>query len=85
MNQTFGSNSTMHSFFRFDTGDMNKTGTRMFVSYMRNNAEKWKGGGNQFMQQVNAKLVQPIGQESQISALFDWGDLDRCPVSGPVV
>lgn len=77
VNQTFGSNSTMHSFFRFDSGDMNRTGTRMFVSYMRNNAEKWKGGGNQFMQQVNAKLVQPIGEESQISALFDWGDLDQ--------
>ncbi|MCP1195075.1 TonB-dependent receptor [Acetobacter senegalensis] len=75
--QTFGSSMNMHTFIRFDTGDLNKTGTRMYASYMRNNLNKWKGGGNQFMQQVNAKIVQPIGEDSHISAIFDWGDLDQ--------
>ncbi|GEN63368.1 TonB-dependent receptor [Acetobacter oeni] len=77
LGQTFGSNLTMHTFIRLDSGDLNKTGTRMYVSYMRNDENKWKGGGNQFMQQANAKLVQPIGHDSQISALFDWGDLEQ--------
>ncbi|MXV44907.1 TonB-dependent receptor [Saccharibacter sp. 17.LH.SD] len=73
--QTFGSNSLYHSFFRFDSGKLNKTGTKFFVSYMRNQGEKWKGGGDQFVQQVNAKLVQPLNDHSQISAFFDWDAL----------
>ncbi|MFT8676613.1 MAG: TonB-dependent receptor [Acetobacter sp.] len=73
--QSFGSNALYHSFFRFDSGKLNETGTKFFVSYMRNDTDKWKGGGDQFMQQVNAKLVQPIGQQSQISAFFDWDAL----------
>lgn len=75
ISQTFGSNALFHSFFRFDSGRLNDTGTKFFVSYMRNQGEKWKGGGDQFVQQVNAKLVQPINQHSQISAFFDWDAL----------
>lgn len=73
--QTFGSNALFHSFFRVDSGQLNKSGTKFFVSYMRNQGEKWKGGGDQFMQQVNAKLVQPVGEHSQITAFFDWDAL----------
>ncbi|QDH17876.1 TonB-dependent receptor [Swingsia samuiensis] len=73
--QSFGSNSLYHSFFRFDSGKLNSSGTKFFVSYMRNDTNKWKGGGDQFMQQVNAKIVQPIGQSSHVSAFFDWDDL----------
>jgi len=75
INQTFGSNALFHSFFRFDSGRLNRTGTKFFVSYMRNDTDKWKGGGDQFMQQVNAKLVQPIGTQSEITAFFDWDQL----------
>ncbi|WP_291366417.1 TonB-dependent receptor [Acetobacter sp. UBA5411] len=73
--QTFGSNAMYHSFFRVDSGKLNDSGTKFFASYMRNDTDKWKGGGDQFMQQVNAKLVQPIGTQSQVSAFFDWDQL----------
>ncbi|MBB2205794.1 TonB-dependent receptor domain-containing protein [Gluconacetobacter takamatsuzukensis] len=74
--QTFGSNAAFHTFLRADSGDLNPTGTRFYLSYMRNDTGKWKGGGNQFAQQVNAKFLQPIGNDSKISALFDWSDKD---------
>ncbi|GBR46768.1 TonB-dependent receptor [Neokomagataea thailandica] len=74
--QTFGSNALYHSFFRFDSGRLNPTGTRFFVSYMRNQTGKWKGGGDQFMQQVNARIVQPVRSSSEISAYFNWDALN---------
>ncbi|AHI25555.1 heme receptor [Komagataeibacter xylinus] len=75
--QTFGSNKMYHTFFRFDSGALNKTGTKFYASYMRNETGKWKGGSDQFMQQVNAKIVQPIGQDSKITAFFDWDNLQQ--------
>ncbi|MBB2168596.1 TonB-dependent receptor plug domain-containing protein [Gluconacetobacter aggeris] len=75
VNQTFGSNSMFHTFARVDSGALNDTGTRFYVSYSRNDMHKWKGGGNDFTQQVNAKLVQPVGADSSVSAYFDWSDL----------
>ncbi|MCX5616040.1 TonB-dependent receptor plug domain-containing protein [Bombella sp. TMW 2.2559] len=59
--QTFGSNALFHSFFRFDSGRLNESGTKFYVSYMRNQGDKWKGGGDQFMQQVNASWSSPSG------------------------
>ncbi|MBB2190083.1 TonB-dependent receptor [Gluconacetobacter azotocaptans] len=73
--QTFGSNSLFHTFIRLDSGKLNSSGTKFFVSYMRNDTDKWKGGGIQFMQQVNAKVVQPVGENSRISAFFDYSNL----------
>ncbi|MFT8643259.1 TonB-dependent receptor [Gluconacetobacter sp.] len=70
--QTFGSNALYHTFIRVDSGALNHTGTKFYVSYMRNDTEKWKGGGNQFFQQANAKFVQPIGEDSKISSFFDF-------------
>jgi len=75
ISQTFGSNSTFHTFIRLDSGKLNASGTKFFVSYMRNDTQKWKGYGNQFLQQVNAKLVQPIGQSSSVSVFYDYSDL----------
>ncbi|WP_244192063.1 TonB-dependent receptor [Komagataeibacter sucrofermentans] len=75
INQGFGSFDTFHTYARVDSGDLNKTGTRFYASYMRNDQQRWKGYGEQFYQQVNAKLVQPIGQSSSVSAYFDWSDL----------
>jgi len=72
LSQTFGSNSTYHTFVRFDSGDLNPIGTRFYTSYMRNDTMMWKNYGEQFLQQVNAKLVQPIGHASEISAFFNW-------------
>ncbi|WP_198133318.1 TonB-dependent receptor [Novosphingobium nitrogenifigens] len=73
--QGFGSYSNFHTFVRLESGDLNDTGTRFYVSYMRNTQDKWKGYGGSFYQQVNAKLVQPIGSDSSLTAYFNWSDL----------
>ncbi|MFT9147487.1 MAG: TonB-dependent receptor [Acetobacter sp.] len=75
--QSFGSNQNFHTFIRFDSGKLNASGTKFYVSYMRNDSQMWKGYGDQFLQQVNAKFVQPIGERSKISAFFDWSDLHQ--------
>ncbi|GBQ23776.1 TonB-dependent receptor [Gluconacetobacter sacchari DSM 12717] len=77
VSQTFGSNATYHTFVRIDSGKLTPSGTKFFVSYMRNDTDKWKGYGDQFMQQVNAKLVQPIGNSSSISVFYDYSDLSQ--------
>ncbi|ATU71502.1 outer membrane heme receptor [Gluconacetobacter sp. SXCC-1] len=74
---TGGSNSTTHAYIRLDSGKLNSTGTKFYVSYMRNDTKLWKGYGNQFFQQVNLKLVQPIREESSVSLLFDWADVQQ--------
>ncbi|MBM9401046.1 TonB-dependent receptor [Gluconacetobacter azotocaptans] len=75
--QGFGSYSAFHTFARVDSGALNHSGTRFYVSYMRNDTNRWKGAGDQFYQQLNAKFLQPIGNDSSISAYFDWGDLHQ--------
>ncbi len=77
VSQSFGSNSTYHTFVRADSGALNSSGTKFFVSYMRNDTQRWRGSGEQFYQQVNAKLIQPVGKDSSIEAYFDWDDLHQ--------
>ncbi len=77
ISQSFGSNSTYHTFIRADSGVLNSSGTSFFVSYMRNDTQRWRGSGEQFYQQVNAKLLQPVGEDSSIEAYFDWDDLHQ--------
>lgn len=76
VSQVFGSFNAFRTFARFDSGELNKSGTRFYASYMRIDSGKWKGEGTQFQQQVNFKLYQPIGEDSHISALFDWSDME---------
>ncbi|WP_323990449.1 TonB-dependent receptor [Nguyenibacter sp. L1] len=73
--QGFGSYGLFHTFARFDSGALNASGTKFFASYMRNDSRYWRGYGENFMQQINVKLVQPIGQHSRVAAFFDWSDL----------
>ena len=80
--QSFGSNSMFHTFIRLDSGELNKRGTRFFVSYMRNDTKKWKGVGNQFEQQADFKLLQPINQSSSVSVFFNWSDLEQYAYQG---
>lgn len=74
---TGGSNATTHAYMRFDSGILNSSGTKFYASYMRNNTELWKGVGEQFVQQVNTKLVQPIGHDSKVSVFFDYSDVQQ--------
>ncbi|NHN87182.1 TonB-dependent receptor [Acetobacter conturbans] len=75
--QTGGSNGSVHTFIRFDSGKLNSSGTKFYASYMRNDTQLWKGQGDQFLQQVNFKLVQPIREESRVSLFFDYSDLSQ--------
>ncbi|GCE82568.1 TonB-dependent receptor [Komagataeibacter diospyri] len=74
VSQMFGSNASFRTYGRFDTGAMNKTGTKMYISYARSDTHKWKGAGDQLQQQAEAKIVQPIGQDSRISGFMSWSN-----------
>lgn len=67
--QTFGSSSTTRTFVRLDSGRFS-TGTKAYISYSRNRADKWKGWGPQEQNQLNAKLVQ-ISGENRYSAFLN--------------
>ncbi|MFT8720291.1 TonB-dependent receptor [Acetobacter sp.] len=73
--QGFGSYSNYHTFVRVDSGDLNSIGTRFYVSYVRNDQQKWKGYGEQFQQQVSAKFIQPVAEKSSVTAYFNYYDL----------
>ncbi|MFT9257835.1 MAG: TonB-dependent receptor [Acetobacter sp.] len=74
VSQMFGSYNAFRTYARVDSGRLNASGTKFMVSYARSDGNKWKGSGEQFDQQMNAKIVQPIGQESSIKAFFNWND-----------
>ncbi|WP_246495212.1 TonB-dependent receptor domain-containing protein [Ameyamaea chiangmaiensis] len=72
--QGFGSYGMQHSYFRFDSGQLNKSGTKFFAAYARNYEKKFDAPSPGFMQQVDGKLVQPLGPNSRMSAFFNWSD-----------
>lgn len=57
----FGSDDTLRAFLRLDTGALGALGARLSLSLADQNADKWKGVGEQKQQQINAAFVQPIG------------------------
>ncbi|WP_281701780.1 TonB-dependent receptor [Acetobacter malorum] len=75
VSQSFGSYNSYRTYVRLDSGKLNDTGTRFYTSYARTDEGMWMGKGDQFMQQVDAKLVQPIGNRSRMSAFFNWSTL----------
>ncbi|MFT8775422.1 MAG: TonB-dependent receptor [Gluconacetobacter liquefaciens] len=77
VSQTFGSNAAMRTYIRLESGDLNKTGTRFYVSYARTNMDLWKGGGYNYSDQVNAKLVQPLARNSSLKLFFDWSSTQQ--------
>ncbi|MBL7235534.1 TonB-dependent receptor [Novacetimonas hansenii] len=72
VSQTFGSYNAFRTFARFDSGKLNKSGTKFYMSYDRRAEDKWLGGDSQFQQMVNTKLVQPINDHTTFKAYFDW-------------
>ena len=67
---TAGSDNTYRGFLRIDSGAL-ATGTRAYLSYSYNTADKWKGVGEQRHQQVNFKAVQPLG-EGSLTGWVNW-------------
>lgn len=69
---SYGSENTGRGFVRLDTGEL-ETGTRAYLSYMRQNGEKWKGNGIQKQDQFNFKAVQNVG-EGTLTGWINWSD-----------
>ena len=60
INATYGMNDTVHVFARPNSGELS-TGTRLSLSGVHHDADKWKGYGKQTDRKVNASIVQNIG------------------------
>lgn len=58
---TYGSDDNKRAFVGVDSGELFAGGTRLSLSYAWQDADKWKGDGVQRQHQVNARLVQPVG------------------------
>ncbi|WP_304177972.1 TonB-dependent receptor [Phenylobacterium aquaticum] len=67
---TLGSDNMYRGFLRLETGDL-PSGGRAYLSYAKQDTDKWKGYGVQKQQQIDFKFVQPIG-EGKVSAFYDW-------------
>lgn len=67
-NQTLGSNSNRRTFLRVDSGGTDFG--QFYLSYTNQNAEKWKGAGEQRLEQVNFKAVKAFG-EHRLSAFVN--------------
>jgi iron complex outermembrane receptor protein len=70
---TGGSDSTRRVHVRIDSGELGGLGTRGYLSYTDQAADKWKGVGEQNQRQVNLKVVQPLG-EATVTAFWNWSD-----------
>ena len=71
---TYGSNETYRGFVRLESGDITGQGLKGYISYGYLKTDKWKGFGEQRQHQVNAKLLQDLGDRGSISAFFDYSD-----------
>ncbi|MCW4461705.1 TonB-dependent receptor [Sphingomonas sp. BT-65] len=69
---TYGSENTVRLFGRIDTGDLGG-GVAGYVSYVYSDMDKWKGWGSQRTNQVNAKLVAPVG-DVRIAGTLSYSD-----------
>jgi iron complex outermembrane receptor protein len=69
---TAGSDGTLRPFARIDSGEL-ATGTRMYLSYTFQDADKWKGEGVQRQNQFNFKFVQPIGNAT-LTGFVNYSD-----------
>jgi iron complex outermembrane receptor protein len=72
VSQAFGTHHTFRTFARIDSGSLDDSGTRFFVSYARTDENTWKGAGSMFQEQVNAKLLQPLEGHGTLTAFFSW-------------
>ena len=70
---TAGAASTKRGYVRVESGELGSAGTRAYLSYTKQDADKWKGDGKQNQEQVNFKIVQPIG-EGKLSAFYNYSN-----------
>jgi iron complex outermembrane recepter protein len=72
LEQTFGENSNLRSFGRYDSGLIGDS-TKFALSVTRQNQDKWKGEGEQRHLQFNSKLVTRFN-DAKLSAFYNWSD-----------
>ncbi|NIJ39162.1 iron complex outermembrane receptor protein [Sphingopyxis panaciterrae] len=70
---TYGSDETKRAFVRLDSGEIAPGGPRLSLSYAWQDADKWKGNGAQRQHQVNARIVQPVG-DGQFFGFVNYSD-----------
>jgi iron complex outermembrane receptor protein len=70
---TYGADDTKRGFIRLDSGALTQGGLKGSVSYVYQDADKWKGEGAQRQHQVNAKIVQPLGDGS-LTGFLNFSD-----------
>jgi iron complex outermembrane receptor protein len=71
---TGGSENTYRPFVRVDTGTLGTDGPSAYLSYGYSHIDKWKGDGTQKYHHVNAKVMQPVGNEGSLSAFVSYSD-----------
>ncbi|MBB2205529.1 TonB-dependent receptor [Gluconacetobacter takamatsuzukensis] len=78
IDQSFGSYNGFRTYARADSGILNSTGTKFYVSFARTAQDLWKGYGDQREEQANVKLVQPyLGNRGKLTAVFDYSDFTQ--------
>ncbi|HEY0314645.1 MAG TPA: TonB-dependent receptor [Sphingomonas sp.] len=71
---TYGADSTERAYVRVDSGDIGNSGLKGYLSYAFLHTDKWKGDGPQRQHQVNAKIVEDLGDLGSISAFVNFSD-----------
>ncbi|MDO7842669.1 TonB-dependent receptor family protein [Sphingomonas immobilis] len=71
---TYGSDQTFRGFVRLESGDITGGGLKGYLSYAYLKTDKWKGFGEQRQHQINAKIVQDLGDRGSITAFFNFSD-----------
>ncbi|MBO9723460.1 MAG: TonB-dependent receptor [Novosphingobium sp.] len=70
LQQSYGSENSWRSFVRMNSGDL-AWGGRLAVSYAHDKQGKWRGWGKQVQDQLNAKYVQPLGDNVTSTTFLD--------------
>ncbi|GBQ52282.1 TonB-dependent receptor [Acidomonas methanolica] len=76
VSQGFGSYGMKRTYVRLDSGKLNETGTKLFVSYARAYEQKYNSSSPDFMQNVDGKIVQPLGERARASLFFNWSNAE---------
>jgi iron complex outermembrane recepter protein len=72
LQQMIGSDSARRTFARLDSGELG-AGTKLTLSIVDANSEKWKGGGDQRHRDFNLKVAQPVGHAT-LTAFYNYSD-----------
>lgn len=70
LEQSYGSADSWRSFVRMNSGDL-PWGGRLAISYAHDRQGKWRGWGKQEQDQLNAKYVQPLGDNVTSTTFLD--------------